>query len=642
MVVNKDMNDLRLSFGGSVKMLADGSVSGYLIRFSDADSPDLMGQYFDAETDFVVKMAEMPKSPLYYHHGQDPVIRTRVLTDVKMIKDDVGIWVDGQMKIRDNYDRGIRQLGLAGKLGWSSGTAPHLVEYDEPGEKATRIKRWPLGLDASLTPTPAEPRNFADMKSFRAQDTPGLKALVPEAFAVKADAGDSGADGATKKKKRTVAPKKRSTKMLRTYKSGGKFHVYEMDEDGEPLGMPVRTEDTEELAEDYIKEQSKPEMIRMAEMIAAAQTKSMEPMMTRLEAMQKQMLAPSQKGGALTPGGSAKTADGKTFNDFVYAVINKDEASLKSMGAVKTLSEETGPSGAYLVPEVFIPTLMRIDAESEIVYPRADRQPVNGPIRLPGLSTAGQTAGRTNFLGGMFAEWTESGHAKPEQDIDFNQISMNPWELSGYVPVFDQLLSRSAINLPGLLTGLFGDALRFYRDEAFLDGTGAGQPQGIITAPGTFVQARAGTGAISYLDLVAMKQHLLPMSWSKAHWIFSISCYEDLVLMQDPSGRYIWQENARVGEPATVLGLPMVFTEKTPILGTQGDVVLADESFYYVAEEGGISIASSEHVRFLSNQTVFKFFCKVDGQEKLPAPIYLKDGQTQVSPFVVLGSAATT
>ncbi len=52
----------------------------------------------------------------------------------------------------------IIDAGLAGQLGWSSGTAAHLVEREEAGE-AWKIKMWPLGLDASLTPTPAEPRN---------------------------------------------------------------------------------------------------------------------------------------------------------------------------------------------------------------------------------------------------------------------------------------------------------------------------------------------------------------------------------------------------------------------------------------------------------------------------------------------------
>jgi len=634
--MGKQIDDLVLSLGGSVKMLADGTVKGYLVRFTDENKPDLTKEYFDTKTDYVFK--EPKTSPIYYHHGQDPVIGKRVLGEVAMIPDDVGVWVEGQLKMRDKYDRAIRQLGLAGKLSWSSGTAPHLVEK-EPGEKATHITRWPLGMDATLTPTPAEPRNAVTLKALRALDTPGLKALAPEAFAVKATAGDGG-DSPQKKPKIVTTSQKRRDNMLRTYPSGGKFHVYAIGEDNEPVGMPVQTFDDADGAKAYIEDQNKPEMLRMAEMFAASQAKTLDGVLAKMDGMQKAWAVP-KRGADLTPG---MTENGKSFDDFIYAIANNDSAALKAMGSTrtKTLSEDTGASGAYLVPETFMPMMNRIEPEMEIVYPRADRQSVNGPIRMPGISTAGQTAGETNFLGGVRAYWTESGHEKPTTDVDFTQISLNPWELSGYIPVFDQLLSRSVINLPGLLSGLFTDALRFYRDESFLDGTGAGQPLGIINSPGTFIQARLGAGAISYLDLVAMKQHLLSVSWTSAHWIFSISCYESLIQMQNPNGNYIWQENARDGEPSTILGLPYVFTEKTPILGTQGDVVLADERYYYVAEEGGISIASSEHVLFLSNQTVFKFFCKVDGQEKLQAPIYLKDGTTQVSPFVVLGSAATT
>ena len=49
-----------------------------------------------------------------------------------------------------------------GKLGFSSGTAAHLVEREQaPQGKGVHIKMWPLGLDGSLTPTPCDPHNRA-------------------------------------------------------------------------------------------------------------------------------------------------------------------------------------------------------------------------------------------------------------------------------------------------------------------------------------------------------------------------------------------------------------------------------------------------------------------------------------------------
>ncbi|HUT21372.1 MAG TPA: phage major capsid protein [Anaerolineae bacterium] len=656
-----DPDDLLLAFGSEVKMQADGRVSGYLVRFTDEDNPDLDGEYFDKATDYA--LMERARSPIYYHHGQDPVIQKRVIGDGALTQDDVGIWLDGQLKLRDKWEQAVRRLGQAHKLTWSSGTATHLVERDQPGPKATHISRWPLGLDASLTLTPAEPLNKADLKTLRAQPAQSLKALAPEVFAASASTELSEAKSAQRAKPKPLQPPgrarpgRRNVKMLRTYESGGRFHVFEVGEEDQPIGLPLRTEDTKDAADAFITDQGKPDMLRFAEMISAANAKSMEALLTRMEAMQQAALtAPARKGAALTQqetGEEVKTVAGKTFSDFIYAILEDDVDTLKTMGASKTyrtgtksgqkvLGEQTGPAGAYLVPEVFIPELIRVQPESEIVYPRADRQSVRGPIRLPGLSTAGQTAGRTNFIGGVVGGWTEAGEHKPATEPEFTQIALNPWEWSGYCPIKDELLDRSVINLPNLLTGLFREAMGFYRDEAFLDGTGAGQPLGIIPSPGTYIETRVTAGHITWLDLVHMKGHLLPQSWNNAHWIFSISDYEDLITMQDPAGHYIWLDNARDGEPTTILGLPFVFTEKTPILGSQGDVILADERFYYVAEEGGVAIASSQHVYFLENRTVFKFFFRIDGQEKLPAPIYLKDGHTQVSPFVILGGAATT
>jgi hypothetical protein len=83
------------------------------------------------------------------------------------------VWAETQLALRDAYEKRIYGLAEAGKLGWSSGTAAHLVKR-EPVGGAMKIMHWPLGLDASLTPTPAEPRNTVV----------ALKAWAPEASIV--------------------------------------------------------------------------------------------------------------------------------------------------------------------------------------------------------------------------------------------------------------------------------------------------------------------------------------------------------------------------------------------------------------------------------------------------------------------------
>jgi HK97 family phage major capsid protein len=166
MTKRDDYQDFLVKQGGEVKAAPDGKVSGYLVTFSDENSPDVSGDFFTKETDFGVHR----ETPTLYHHGLDVKVGDRIIGKGKMLIDEVGVWIDAQLDLRDKYEKAIHKLATLGKLGWSSGTAPHLVKREQKGE-AWRILSWPLGLDASLTPSPAEPRNVAiSMKSVEASD----------------------------------------------------------------------------------------------------------------------------------------------------------------------------------------------------------------------------------------------------------------------------------------------------------------------------------------------------------------------------------------------------------------------------------------------------------------------------------------
>lgn len=163
-----------VTFGGEVKALGGGKVGGYLVRFSSEEDTDLTGEFFTSETDFVIEDGQ--KSAVYYQHGLDPTLKQRKLGSGTLKKDDVGVWIEAQLNLRDKYENFIYGEAKKGRMGWSSGTAPNLVERAAVG-KAYHIKHWPLGLDASLTPIPAEPRNVAvPLKSLTA--TESLEALL--------------------------------------------------------------------------------------------------------------------------------------------------------------------------------------------------------------------------------------------------------------------------------------------------------------------------------------------------------------------------------------------------------------------------------------------------------------------------------
>ena len=161
MPINEQMQDTIIAFGGEVKALDAGRVGGYLVTFGTADTPDLSEErdFFDATTDF----GPHNRSITYYHHGLDGTLGLKVLDPAAEIgTDDVGVWIRAQLDLADAYQRAIYGAVMAQKMAWSSGSASHLVRrtpVETKSGKVHHVDTWPLGLDASITPTPADSRN---------------------------------------------------------------------------------------------------------------------------------------------------------------------------------------------------------------------------------------------------------------------------------------------------------------------------------------------------------------------------------------------------------------------------------------------------------------------------------------------------
>jgi HK97 family phage major capsid protein len=162
------MEDELIAFGGELKALGDGRVGGVLVRMTNANEPDLTGDYFDATKSDV-------RSPdtldVYYNHGMDGTLKKRIIGKAKISRMDNGdVWAETQLNMRDEYEKAIYAMAEAGKLGYSSGALSHLVDREPAGKGVWMIKTWVIG-EASLTPTPAEFRNtVTTLKAFTTPD----------------------------------------------------------------------------------------------------------------------------------------------------------------------------------------------------------------------------------------------------------------------------------------------------------------------------------------------------------------------------------------------------------------------------------------------------------------------------------------
>jgi HK97 family phage major capsid protein len=308
----------------------------------------------------------------------------------------------------------------------------------------------------------------------------------------------------------------------------------------------------------------------------------------------------------------------------------------------KDLVENIGASGGFLVPLQQMNQLLQVPAPAQIVRPRCTIVPMTArQIQWPVLDQTSTTAGQPHWYGGILARWTEEGETKHEDQPAFRQLNLVAHKLVTYTEASDELLADSGQSIEALLTSLFTGAISWYEEEAFVNGTGAGQPQGVVWAPATIAVGRAVAGAIGLNDLVNMLEQF---QGSNGIWLCNHRGLSDLMLLNGPAGNpsYVFMISARDAMPNTLFGMPLFFNEHCPALGVRGDIILADWRMYLVGDRQAFTVDASKHFRFQNDITAWRGVHRVDGRPWLSTPLTWRDGTHQSSPFVVLDSAIAT
>jgi HK97 family phage major capsid protein len=338
--------------------------------------------------------------------------------------------------------------------------------------------------------------------------------------------------------------------------------------------------------------------------------------------------------------GDKRSQDGefRSLAEFIATIrFNPNDPRLTERRTEETPLAQMGEKvqGGYLVPDRFLPDILQISPEDAMIRPRATVIPAGYPpdatIYLPVLDQV--TYG---VYGGVAVEWITEGGEKPASKPKFDQIPLSPYEVAGTVNITDKLL-RNYTAFDGFIRGLLRNAVIAAEEVAFLSGAGTTQPTGLIGHASNVLIARAAAGTIGYTDVSNM--YASQLVGGRYVWIASQTALPALMSMEDTGGHLIWQPNARDGAPGTLLGLPCLITGRTPTLGNQGDLILADLKYYLVKDGSGIFVDASPHFRFTENITVIKITWNVDGKPWPSGPFTLEDGETEVSPFVVLDEA---
>ncbi|MCP4599271.1 MAG: phage major capsid protein [Proteobacteria bacterium] len=265
-------------------------------------------------------------------------------------------------------------------------------------------------------------------------------------------------------------------------------------------------------------------------------------------------------------------------------------------------------AGGYLVPDEFLPTLVRIIYKYGAFRQGATVVPMStDTLRMPTLASA------------MAVEWlTNQNDAITEVAPTIGEVVLSVAEMACLVPIANQLISDSALDVASMVATIMGEQVAKEEDRvAFVgDDSGTDPWDGIMVASGTSAVTMAA-GSTHFTDLTW--DNLADMTVAAEDDDGAVFCMHRTVLnyarkIKDGESNYIWTPPA--GDvPATIWGYPYILSNVMPALtddaADTGLMWFGNLRHAYLGNRQQMSIAASTHAGFAKNQTMVRMIERI-------------------------------
>jgi HK97 family phage major capsid protein len=299
------------------------------------------------------------------------------------------------------------------------------------------------------------------------------------------------------------------------------------------------------------------------------------------------------------------------------------------------------------IPEVMLGVLRENVINYSKLYRHVNVRAISGEGRMIIMGTIPE------------AVWTDCCANLNELDLTFNDVEVNCWKVGGYFAVCNATLEDSDIDLAAELVSAIGQAIGIALDKAILYGTGTRMPLGVVTrlaqteAPSGYpatarpwadlhttniLSVASGTTGADLIAAIVGDFGAAKGKYSRGEKVFVMNEATYTALMAatvsvDASGRIV----TGVSDTMPVIGgiiEVLNFVPDNVIIGGYFDL-------YLLAERAGQKFATSEHVRFLQDQTVFKGTARYDGTPAI-AEGFVAIGINGATPTAAMTFAADT
>jgi HK97 family phage major capsid protein len=289
-------------------------------------------------------------------------------------------------------------------------------------------------------------------------------------------------------------------------------------------------------------------------------------------------------------GGEGKAPETKSFVD--QYLRRGLETGIKSFTAA------TGADGGFAVPR---------EIDALIARTLADISPIRSIAQVVQTGTAGYR--KLVTTGGTPSGWVSETAARPETDTPaFAEIAPPSGELYANPAASQAMLDDAAFDVESWLAGEIAEEFARAEGAAFVNGSGTNRPRGFLNgtptpqddavrAFGTLQYVASGAdgnfASVSPEDrLVDLVHALRPAYRQGASFVMNSSTLARIRKMKSDDGAFLWQPSLAAGQPATLLGYPVVEAEDMPDIAANS-LSIAFGNFragYLIAERSATTI----------------------------------------------------
>lgn len=338
------------------------------------------------------------------------------------------------------------------------------------------------------------------------------------------------------------------------------------------------------------------------------------------------------------------SSEWRNADEFFLTLANR--VSDPRLIAAATSVEGTGTDGGYIVPrEWYRGVIDSMFTGSEFAQRCRLFGTSSNNLSIPILDAAN----RTSTIAGVRGNWVAENSQQTPQALKFKMVDLKLHKVMILGEGSNELLS-DGVGFAAYMQAVMSENSAVTLDDAILNGTGVGQPLGILNSPSAIEVAADSAqtqDTVTYSNLVNLYSRVHPTCQRRGVWFYTPGMLPQLLQMTipDTDGRPVLlsggPNDAAAGSPAqTIFGRPAYASEHMPQLGDAGDIVFVDFSQYALLMKDGARIDSTDQYGFDRDATTWRLRLRAHGQPLWPEAITPRNGGSTLSWATYLAARA--